>query len=207
MYRHHPLFEKVAELVAAGVIGDLFSLFSRFSFFLDDRGDIAASAELAGGALMDVGCYCVHVSRMITGIEPLRAQAFERRSTVDDLLVGALEFPGGVLASFETSIATVEIHRVEVVGTKASIILPSPWHPDPEPRATDRPPLGERGRGDRGAGRGLLPPPGRGVRGGLPRRGRAALAGGRRDRQHGRDRRAIRIGAHRARNRGHIVTP
>lgn len=130
MYRLHPLYERVGELIAAGQIGELTSLDAEFSFFLADRDAIPASAELAGGALMDVGCYCVHLARTLAGEQPERVGAFCRvRDGVDDSLVGLLDFPGGLLARFECSIASCERHRVAINGTRASLVLDDPWIP------------------------------------------------------------------------------
>jgi predicted dehydrogenase len=129
MYRHHPLYEKVFELIRGGAIGQIATIHSQFMFMLDDRSAVAASADLAGGALMDVGCYGVHLSRMIAGCEPSRVCAFERRSTVDDLLVGMMDFPNGIMAQFETGIAAAERQRARVSGTRGALVLESPWHP------------------------------------------------------------------------------
>jgi D-xylose 1-dehydrogenase (NADP+, D-xylono-1,5-lactone-forming) len=129
MYRFHPMFERVRALIHEGAIGTLSTIFSRFTFLLDDRTVNVASAELAGGALRDVGCYCVNVARLLTGFEPVRVSAFDRRSTVDDTVLALLDFPNGVLAQCETSIANFERHRVELAGTTGTIVLDQPWVP------------------------------------------------------------------------------
>jgi len=133
MYRYHPQYAVVQELIRQGAIGELSSMESCFSWMCDDRSEIPASNELGGGALRDVGGYCLHVSRMIAACEPARVSAFERRSTVDDTMLGLLEFPTGVLARFETSIANYERHRVEITGTAGSIVLEHPWVPGSKP--------------------------------------------------------------------------
>jgi len=133
MYRFHPQWSRVKELLNNEVIGSVTSMHSQFTFMLDDRSAIAASKELAGGALMDVGCYCINFSRMIADCEPGLVAAFERRETVDDTLLGLLEFPNGILAQFETSIANYERHRAEIAGTIGAIILDSPWVPGKAP--------------------------------------------------------------------------
>jgi xylose dehydrogenase (NAD/NADP) len=133
MYRHHPQWQHVAELLKSGIIGDVSSLHSQFTFLLDDRTQNPASVDFAGGALMDVGCYCVHFSRLIAGCEPAWVSAFENRSGVDDLLLGLLEFPNGILSHFETSIANFERHRAEIAGTAGSILMQSPWAPGDGP--------------------------------------------------------------------------
>ena len=70
MYRLHPSWEAVRELVASGRIGELRAVQSWFSYFNDDPANIRNIAEFGGGALMDIGCYCVNLSRMLFGGEP-----------------------------------------------------------------------------------------------------------------------------------------
>ena len=130
MYRFHPMFDAARKLIEQGAIGDVVTLNSRFSFFEDDRSSIVASAELGGGALMDVGCYCVNFARLMTQSEPLRVSASSLGDAVDDTMVGLLEFPGGVLSHFETSIASSEQHYAEVCGTNGSLVFPNPWVSD-----------------------------------------------------------------------------
>lgn len=132
MYRFHPQWNRIFELIQSGVIGRVETLHSQFTFMLDDPAANPASSELGGGALMDVGCYCVDFSRMIAGSEPVRVCALEKRKQVDETMVGLLEFPGGVLAHFETSITNYERHRAEIAGAEGSIVLPSPWIPGDE---------------------------------------------------------------------------
>ncbi|MFH1529486.1 MAG: Gfo/Idh/MocA family oxidoreductase [Pseudomonadota bacterium] len=132
MYRFHPVFDAALRLLDDGVIGALVSIDSRFSFFEDDRTGVVASAALGGGALMDVGCYCVNLSRLVARSEPVRVTALQVGDAVDDTLMGIMEFPGGVLARFETSIASAEDHRAEIRGTEGTLVLPDPWIPGRE---------------------------------------------------------------------------
>lgn len=130
MYRFHPMYDEILARIAAGAIGELVSTHSCFAFRLGDREtNIRASAPLAGGALMDVGCYCANLARRITGTEPARAQAVSRRTSVDDTLMGQLEFGNGVLAQFECSIETHGRSHADIVGTEGMIHIPSPWFP------------------------------------------------------------------------------
>ncbi len=129
MYRFHPMYDRVLETIQEGAIGEVVSIYSSFTLLLTDRSNIRTSAELAGGALMDVGCYCVNLSRRIAGCEPVRAHAFERRTTVDDTLLGALEFPNGILAQFDCSIEDNGHARAEITGTKGAILIEQPWFP------------------------------------------------------------------------------
>lgn len=129
MYRFHPMYERVFGLIESGAIGRVIAINSAFTFFLEDRSEIPASGELAGGSLMDVGCYCVNFSRMIARAEPSKVFAFERRTTVDDSMVGAMAFPNGPLAHFECSIEASERCRAEIAGTDGEIVLENAWIP------------------------------------------------------------------------------
>jgi predicted dehydrogenase len=129
MYRQHPMYDKVIDLVRNGAIGTLTSIRSIFTFALPDRNNIVTSSELAGGSLMDVGCYCVNIARLITGREPIRVQAMERRNDVDDSFFGLMEFPDGVYSQFESSIESQSRERAEIAGTDGAIIIESPWFP------------------------------------------------------------------------------
>ena len=132
MYRFHPLFDQLIALLLKGAIGNVVSIRSSFSFFLRDRGEIPAASELAGGALMDVGCYCVNFARLVTESEPLGAIAFEHRTSVDDTLAGILRFPDHVLAQVDCSIEAYDRARAEIVGTEGAIVLENPWFPGEE---------------------------------------------------------------------------
>jgi predicted dehydrogenase len=133
MYRYHPMYDRVVDLVQGGEIGDITTVRSAFSFRLRDRSNIRWSAQLAGGALMDVGCYCVNLSRRIAGCEPTRVFAMEERehpeTAVDAALFGLLEFPTGMKAAFETGIDRSSRAFAEIEGTKGLITIGKPWFP------------------------------------------------------------------------------
>jgi len=132
MYRFHPLFDRVLELIELDRIGEVSTMDATFTFIEEDRSSIVASEKMAGGALWDVGCYGVNLMRMIAGCEPARVCAFARHSTVDDIMVGIMDFPNGILSRFETSIANAEKHHVEIAGSKARIVIDDPWLPGSE---------------------------------------------------------------------------
>jgi predicted dehydrogenase len=132
MYRHHPLYDQVRVLLDAGTIGTLVSMRAVMTLRLDDEHNIRKSPELAGGALMDVGCYCVNVCRLITGREPERVCAMEHRRNVDETFVALMEFPGEVLCQFECSMENNPCSRVDIVGTGGMLVLESPWYPGDE---------------------------------------------------------------------------
>lgn len=136
MYRFHPQNLRVRQMVREGAIGDVQIMNATFSFRLSNPENIRLSKELAGGALMDVGCYCVNSMRFITGEEPVRAQALARfgaETGVDEEIVGALEFPSGARGHFDASLRTHRLHQYEVRGTEGRIFVPESYTPDLTP--------------------------------------------------------------------------
>jgi xylose dehydrogenase (NAD/NADP) len=129
MYRHHPQTLRVQELAEAGAIGPLRLIRGAFSFFARDPADVRLSAGLDGGALMDVGCYCLSAARMLAG-EPQRVSAQQRTGDdgVDTNVVATLTFPGEVLAHFDAGLALPDRDELEVVGEDGSLFLDDPWH-------------------------------------------------------------------------------
>ena len=78
MYRQHPSWVAVRELVASGRIGRLQAVDSWFSYFNDDPANIRNIREAGGGALYDIGCYSVNLSRMLFGAEPVARPGGDR---------------------------------------------------------------------------------------------------------------------------------
>lgn len=131
MYRFHPQNQRVKEMVEQGAIGDLHVISGAFTFTVRDEGNIRLQKELAGGALMDVGCYCVNVMRFLSGEEPVKAQAFaDFNDGVDERIAGILQFPSGVLGHFDASLRTYRTHTVELRGTNGRILLEESFTPD-----------------------------------------------------------------------------
>jgi predicted dehydrogenase len=134
MYRQHPSWLAVRELVASGRIGRLSAVDSWFSYFNDDPANIRNVLEAGGGALYDIGCYSVNLSRMLFGAEPIGVQAAIRRdpgSGVDVLTSGILQFETGV-ASFTCSTRTETDQRVHVYGTDGRIEVEIPFNIPPD---------------------------------------------------------------------------
>jgi predicted dehydrogenase len=134
MYRLHPSWVAVRELVAAGRIGRLTAVTSWFSYYNDDPANIRNIREFGGGALFDIGCYSVNLSRMLFGSEPGRIEASIVRdpaSGVDVLTSGLLEFPGGV-ATFTCSTRAEPDQQVHVYGTAGRISVGIPFNIPPD---------------------------------------------------------------------------
>jgi D-xylose 1-dehydrogenase (NADP+, D-xylono-1,5-lactone-forming) len=131
MYRHHPQTEIVADLVASGGVGWPRMLKAGFSFELASLDDIRASPELDGGALMDVGCYCVSGLRLLCG-EPELATAEQRvgPTGVDMSLHGALRFPDGTVGVLHCSFEAPRSQELEVGGEGGRLRVEAPWRVD-----------------------------------------------------------------------------
>jgi D-xylose 1-dehydrogenase (NADP+, D-xylono-1,5-lactone-forming) len=141
MYRHNPQTARLRELVEGGAIGRLRLVRAAFSFPLGDPGDVRLNAELDGGGLMDVGCYCVSGARLLAG-EPVEvfARQVESASGVDELFTGLLRFPGDVLAEIDCGLVLPVRDELEAIGEQGSVFLDDPWHcrePLLEVRTTD----------------------------------------------------------------------
>jgi predicted dehydrogenase len=132
MYRLHPSWEAVRELVA-GRIGRLRAVQSWFSYFNDDPNDIRNVAELGGGALYDIGCYSINLSRMLFGGEPTRIEAsVTRDATGTDVLTSAiLAFDDGA-ATFSCSTRAERDQRVHIYGTDGRISIAIPFNIPPD---------------------------------------------------------------------------
>jgi len=128
MYRHNPQTKRAAELVANGAIGELRLVRSTFSYALYDTDNIRLRTDLEGGALMDVGCYCVSGSRLFAG-EPERVYGEARfgETGTDWAFAATMRFPGDVLAHFDCGTALTERDELEVVGSEGSLFLDDPW--------------------------------------------------------------------------------
>ena len=128
MWRYHPQTDAVVGLVRDGVVGELRQVHATFSFPLPDTGDVRWDPALEGGALMDVGCYCVSALRLLAG-EPERVSGRQfTRHGVDVRFAGTLGFAGGVLGSFDCGFDMVARSGLEVIGDMGSLYLPDPWH-------------------------------------------------------------------------------
>jgi len=129
MYRHNPQTRRLVELVSEGAIGELRLVRSVFSYSLYDAGNIRLQSDVDGGALMDIGCYCVSGSRLLAG-EPERVYGEEwiGETGTDWVFTGSLRFPGNVIAIFDCGTALTDRDELEAVGSEGSLFLDDPWH-------------------------------------------------------------------------------
>jgi D-xylose 1-dehydrogenase (NADP+, D-xylono-1,5-lactone-forming) len=131
MYRHHPQTRHVAELVHGGAIGRLRLVRATFTFPLSDPADIRMLRELDGGALMDVGCYCISGARLLAG-EPERVygEGVVSDAGVDVAFSGTLRFRAEVLAQFDASFVAPVRQSLEAIGEEGTILVQAPWRQD-----------------------------------------------------------------------------
>ena len=129
MYRHNPQTKRLKQLVDEGAVGELRLVRSTFSYSLYDPENIRLRTDVEGGALMDVGCYCVSGSRLLGGEpESVYGQAFFGETGTDWVFAGELRFPGDVLALFDCGTALPERDELEAIGSEGALFLDDPWH-------------------------------------------------------------------------------
>ena len=128
MWRHHPQTARVAELVRDGAIGRLRAVRAVFAFRLDDPANIRMRPELDGGALMDLGCYCVSGARLLAG-EPERCSGEQilAETGVDAAFHGTLRFPDDVVAQLDASFLAPFVQRLEAIGEEGVVEVGAPW--------------------------------------------------------------------------------
>ena len=134
MYQFHPQYDRIKTIISEGHIGEPKLIRSAFSFPLPDKANIRYSETLAGGSLMDVGCYCVHSARLIFDQEPVTVAAqAELENNVDTSMVGILNFPNGKVASFDVSFDAAPRQCMDIVGTEGVITVRRPWKAEDAP--------------------------------------------------------------------------
>jgi xylose dehydrogenase (NAD/NADP) len=131
MYRFHPRTERVLEMVRSGAVGELKQIRSSFTFLLNRPDDILWDPGLGGGSLMDVGCYCVNVSRTMAGREPVevRAMANYHSSGVDAQMAGSLRFDDGLLAHFDSAFTMERTQVYHILGTEGHLRVQNAFVP------------------------------------------------------------------------------
>jgi xylose dehydrogenase (NAD/NADP) len=125
MWRLHPQTLLARQLVAEGAIGRLATIRAALRQTVGP-GDIRHSAELGGGALGDVGCYCVSAIRLFGG-EPTQVFASAVFDEVDIRLSALLRCPDGVVGMFDSGLDLPRSDELELIGTEGVLRVPDPW--------------------------------------------------------------------------------
>jgi predicted dehydrogenase len=134
MYREHPSWVAVREIVDSGRLGRLVAIQSWFSYYNDDLSNIRNIRTVGGGALYDIGCYCINLSRMLFRGEPTSVKASitrDPKADVDTLTSAILEFDQGV-ATFTCSTRAEDDQRVHVYGTSGRLEVGIPFNIPPD---------------------------------------------------------------------------
>ena len=134
MYRHHPQWIKALELINGGGIGMVKTVHSFFSYYNDDPENIRNKVDIGGGGLMDIGCYCISLARLIFDEEPQRVFGkieYDPDFETDRICSGILDFVQGT-STFTCSTQLVPYQRVNVFGTKGRIEIEIPFNAPPD---------------------------------------------------------------------------
>ncbi len=134
MVRTHPKWLKVRDLIKAGRIGKLEAITGFFSYFNADASNIRNKPEMGGGALMDIGCYCINISRFIFAGKPQGVSGLIKKDEstgIDKLTSAMLRFPDGH-ATFTCSTQLVPYQKMQFFGTKGRIEVQIPFNIPPE---------------------------------------------------------------------------
>ncbi len=127
--------DKTLDLVRKGSIGKVQTIHTFFSYYNVDPENIRNRIDAGGGALMDIGCYCISFPRFLLGREPDRISAIMDADPVmktDRLSSGILDFPDGITSSFTCSTQLMPYQRTQVLGTDGRIEIEIPVNAPPD---------------------------------------------------------------------------
>ncbi len=137
MYRHHPQIQKAKQLINDGAIGEIKNIHTMFSYYNTNPDDIRNQAGIGGGGLMDIGCYCISISRFMFGGEPERVSAlidYDPGMEIDRFVSAVMKFKNGT-ANFSCSTQMFNNQFAVISGTKGRIQIDMPFTPGPEDAA------------------------------------------------------------------------
>ncbi|CAM3178509.1 Gfo/Idh/MocA family oxidoreductase [Paenibacillus lupini] len=138
MYRYHPRYQTIKDLIASGAIGEVRGIRSAFTFNNpNDSKNVRFRKEWGGGSIYDVGCYPLNAARLLLGKEPqaVTVNAFfsPEHDDVDMMASGLVEFEGDVSLTFDCGMWAAFRNPLEVLGTDGIIEVPSAFvTPTPE---------------------------------------------------------------------------
>jgi predicted dehydrogenase len=134
MYRHHPQWQRARQLVLDGGVGELRTIQTFFSYHNVDAANIRNQAEIGGGGLMDIGCYCISLSRFVFAAEPQRVCGIvelDPQFGVDRLASALMDFGRGT-STFTCSTQLVPYQRVNIFGTEGRVEIEIPFNAPPD---------------------------------------------------------------------------
>lgn len=131
MYRFHPQWDQVKQWLKEEKVGRITSIDSIFTYFNNNPDNIRNKAEIGGGGMLDIGCYCLSASRYILHDEPVQVFAemdFDPEFETDRLATGVLTFPG-CSATFTCSTQSSPTQKLTILGTEGIIEMDIPFNP------------------------------------------------------------------------------
>jgi predicted dehydrogenase len=134
MYRHHPQIIKAKELIKDRAIGEVKHINTLFNYFNVDPNNIRNNADIGGGGLLDIGCYCISISRFLFDSEPKSVCAsidYDPQMKIDRFVTGILQFENGT-SSISCSTQLMFTQGAEIFGTNGKIKIEVPFTPAPE---------------------------------------------------------------------------
>ena len=139
MYRCHPVTQKLVELLRQRVIGDVRVISATFSFHSKFNAESRLFKNaLGGGGILDVGCYCVSLARLVAGVAigqdfvaPVHVSgaAHLGETGVDEWAVASMKFPGDILAELSTGVSVNQRNAVRIFGSEGHLVINNPWIP------------------------------------------------------------------------------
>jgi xylose dehydrogenase (NAD/NADP) len=137
MYRHHPRYTMIQDIIASGEIGELRAIHGAFTFNnAASKENVRFHEYMGGGSLYDVGCYPLSAARFLLGKEPLAATMHAlfspEHGNVDMMASGLVEFPDSIALTFYCGMWAAGRNILEIVGTAGSIELPSAYVSKPD---------------------------------------------------------------------------
>jgi xylose dehydrogenase (NAD/NADP) len=129
MYRHHPRYDRIKQIIATGEIGTIRGIRGTFTFNnAEDLENVRFKASMGGGSLYDVGCYPIHAARYLLDREPIAAtvQAFFSldHDNVDMMASGLIEFPDNIGLTFDCGMWAEFSNTLEILGSEGKIEIP-----------------------------------------------------------------------------------
>jgi predicted dehydrogenase len=134
MYRFHPQWQTALTLVKDGKIGTLRSVQSSFSYYNVNPDNIRNKKEAGGGGMLDIGCYCISISRFIFNKEPEKVFGiveYDQKLQTDIMASGILDFATGT-STFTVSTQLMPYQRVNILGTEGRIEIEIPFNAPPD---------------------------------------------------------------------------
>lgn len=125
---HHPQMDHARALIANGALGRVIAIQASFGAKITNAHDFRWHSSQGGGALLDLGTYCISAFRVLLGREPVAASAVRRlRGDVDLDTTAQLDFADGVAAQFTCSFDSARGQSLQLIGTEEKLVLDWPF--------------------------------------------------------------------------------